>query len=110
MKCSSTDGSTEQIDQAKAALSSIATPYFEEHKHYREDSVCFIYASDNELADNLREEILKLPEVYPRLVIVDIPNQTKYICESHLDSHTIKDFLKQYEQGTLKGQSLKLQL
>ena len=110
MKCFSADGSTEQIDQAKAALSSIATPYFEEHKQSREDSVCFIYASDNELAANLREEILKLPEVYPRLVIVDIPNQTKYICESHLDSHTIKDFLKRYEQGTLKGQSLKLQL
>lgn len=102
------DGEPEQVDKAKAALVPVATPYFEQHKKDSE-SVLFFYSNPNEddIADGL-VSFLKLPTSKPLLVLVNIPEQCKYICDAQeLNEDAVKEFFTGYQEDTLKKSPLK---
>ena len=88
-------------------MSPVAQLYFEQHKDNLDEAVCFFYANDSDLSASLREEVIKMPELFPTLVIVDIPDQKKYICDTpELNEEAVSNFLHSYSNGTLKAKSL----
>ena len=84
----------------------VADEYFETHKPEPEDSVCFIYTNDSELSNHLVETIIKI-KTFPKLVLVDIPDQKLYVCEEDLTEQAVRDFIARYEQETLPSVPLK---
>lgn len=101
----------EQTEEAIRILSPIAHDYFEAPTTTpptKESKISFFYANDSELASSLREEILKVPEVFPTLILVDIPNQKKYICDftDNLNAEIITDFITRFRDKTLLGTEL----
>ena len=102
------DGSSEQVDKAKAALDPIATPYFEQHKK-EDDSVLFFYSNpnDDDIAENL-VSFLGLAQTKPLVVLVNIPEQCKYVCKAkELSETAIKEFVDDYLAGTLESMTLR---
>ena len=102
------DGSPEQVDKAKAALEPVATPYFDQHKK-EDDSVQFYYSNpgDDDVADSL-VSFLGLSDDKPLVVLVNIPEQCKYVCAAQeLTEGTVQKFVDDYLAGALQSMSLK---
>ena len=101
------DGSPEQIEKAKTAITPVATPYFEQHTADRDSSVCFLYTEGDSLAERL-QGFIKVSPPFPQLVLVNMSGQKKSFCDSkELNEQVVRDFLKQYEENTLSYKDLR---
>lgn len=102
------DGSSEQIEQAIKVMSPIADYYSVKQKdNLVDENISFFYANDSDLSASLCEEVLKIREVFPFLVLIDIPNQKKYICDIvEPNEEIVYTFLSCYEKKSLTGEIL----
>ena len=96
------DGSDEQIEKAKECMKPVAEPYFEKNKE-KEDSICFLYTTGDELAGRLMG-FLSISKAFPKLFIVDIPSGKKYISED--EKIDVEDFVKKFQEGSLTSKGL----
>lgn len=64
--------------------------------------------SDDDVGEQLRQ-FAELPDQLPLLAILDVPNQSKYICTKKILTQKIaKEFLKGYREGSLPKLELEL--
>ena len=64
--------------------------------------------SDDDVGEQLRQ-FAKLPDQLPLVVILDVPNQSKYICSKKiLTQKIVNEFLKGYKEGTLPKLELEM--
>jgi nucleoredoxin len=101
-----TDGSDDQITQAKTAMDPVATPYFEANKD-NDDAVVFMYAKNDSLAERL-QQFVQISPPFPILALVNMTDQVKYICDdSNLTEDTVRKFLEDYQQEKLTSKTFK---
>lgn len=101
------DGTDKQVETAKSAMEPIAIPYFEEHES-KNDALIFRYAKNGDFDESLKKFIGIIPP-FPVLVIVDVPNQRKYICDksgNDLNESVVRQFLNDYLTNKLTGQEI----
>ena len=97
------DGKPEQVEEAKAKMSTVAEDYFSKNKD-KEDSVIFLYTEGDALDEKLLS-FLNIKAPFPKLCLIDIPNSKKYINEeSTID---VKDFLEKFESGKVTSKGLR---
>ena len=106
---SSADGSEAEVKKAKDLLEPVAKPYFEENKE-KEDSIRFLYTvTEDELCGTLMQ-FLNIPEPFPKMIIIDIPNQKKYIYPDTSEENGPVDvggFVKKFQDCSLTSKGLK---
>lgn len=96
---------------ALKALSPVAEEYYTNGSKVPseddDDLVRFFYSNDSDLAASLREEVLRIPEDFPVLVMIDIPGQRKHVCESkELTKETVECLLSSLQGNTLQWTKL----
>lgn len=93
---------------ALALLSPVAEEYFKNNSGRDDkDSIKFFYSNDSDLSASLREEVLKIPEVFPLLTLVDIPSQRKYVCDTNnINEDTIASLLSSFNNDTIQWSKL----
>lgn len=103
-----TDGSPDQVQMALALLSPVAEEYFKNNSGRDDkDSIKFFYSNDSDLSASLREEVLKIPEVFPLLTLIDIPSQRKYVCDTNnINEDTIASLLSSFNNDTIQWSKL----
>ena len=71
------------------------------------DSIKFFYSNDSDLSASLREEVLKIPEVFPLLALIDIPSQRKYVCDTTvINQDTIASLLLSFNSNAIQWSKL----
>ena len=113
------DKSEKALTTAQKAMEPVSLEY---HKTINRNEarnngqlIHFFYGGHNKdedeeetVGEQLRD-FAELPDRTPLLVLLDIPNQTKYICDqSKITTEVVSDFLKGYKDETLAKEPLEL--
>ena len=96
-----TDGSDSTA--AKAVMEPAASEYFDKNKD-KEDAIVFLYTDGDDLDDRLLQ-FINVIKPFPKLVLIDIPNNKKYVNED--GKIDVKDFLTKFESGSLTSKGLR---
>lgn len=109
------------LDNARSILEPISETYHkslssnkEQKKKKKDKKLIQFYfgaASDEDDVGEQLRSFADLPSKLPLLVMLDIPEQVKYICtKKRLTHQVVSDFLKGYQQGKLPKHELDLPL
>ena len=97
------DGEDAFIKSAQEIIQPVAEHYFK----MEEPPVQFFYAKGDDISDSLRE-FGQLPDDDNLLVILDIPNQMRYISEEDvLTREAVEKFVTDFTDGKLEGKKLR---
>ena len=96
------DGSEEQISKAKAAMTPVATPYFEAHKN-DDDAVRFLYTKGDDLAERLAD-LIKVKPPFPCLIMLDMSSRKKWVFKGdELDSNTVTNCFERWQKKEIEA-------
>jgi nucleoredoxin len=102
-----TTGEDADVAAAKAVLQPIAEAEAEAAKAAGDNQVFFMYTANDDMIDMVRD-FARLKDTSPLLVLLDIPNQVKFVSKDHsITTENVSQFLADFKAGKLQEERLR---